>query len=261
MKRLLSTVMCLLLALLASDDAPAAPTSSTAGSGAAATQEIDASTIIARSIAFHDPDGRWSEGAFRLEIIGTRPLAGPTFTRVVIDNGAGSFRYERERWGQKIESTVVGNECDSRLDGSAELTPEQIERFGLSCEAMRRTRDYHVYLYGLPMKLRDAGTRIEPEPRATEFEGRQAWEVKVTYDPEVGSDTWYFYFDPETYELVGYRFYHDESANDGEYIVLDRSVEGAGLRIPKVRSWFTHEDDRLLGTDTVRVLEPAGAGS
>lgn len=222
---------------------------------AAGQSAPSAEEILAASIAHHDPDGVWDSGSFRLEITGTRPLAGPTFTRVVIDNTAGRFHYERERWSQLIESTVTGDECYSRLDGSDELTEQQIERFGLSCEAMRRTRDYHTYLYGLPMKLRDPGTIIDPTVEMTTFEGREAWQIRVTYDPEVGSDTWYFYFSPEDHALIGYRFYHDEAANDGEYIVLDRTVEGGGIRIPKVRTWFTHGDDRLLGTDTVRSVE------
>ena len=76
----------------------------------------------------------------------------------------------------------------------------------------------------------------------------------MTYDPEVGTDTWYFYFDPSNYALVGYRFYHDESANDGEYIILDRLEEG-DMRLPKVRSWFRNNDDELLGTDKLMEME------
>lgn len=214
-----------------------------------------ADEVLARSIAYHDPDDGWATGTFRITITGTRPLAGPTFTSIVIDNAAGRFDLERERRGRTIESTVTGEECSTRLDGSTELTAEQIERFDLSCEAMRRSRDYHTYLYGLPMKLRDPGTRLDPEAVRATYDEQDVWQVRVTYDPEVGGDTWYFYFDPSTYALTGYRFYHDEAANDGEYILLDREQEGAGLRLPKVRSWFTHADDELLGTDTVRSIE------
>lgn len=227
-------------------------------SPAGAQESMPAQDVLARSIAHHDPDDRWANGAFRIVITGTRPLAGPTFTTVLIDNAAGSFELQRERWGRKIESTVTGAECTTRLDGSAEPTAEEIERFDLSCEAMRRQRDYHTFLYGLPMKLRDPGTRIAPEATRTTYDDRDVWQLRVTYDPEVGTDTWYFYFDPESYALVGYRFHHDEAAGDGEYILLDREEEGGGIRIPKVRSWFTHGDDRLLGTDTVRSVERIG---
>ena len=76
--------------------------------------------------------------------------------------------------------------------------------------------------------------------------------LRVTYDEGVGDDTWYFYFDPRSYALVGYRFYHDPAKNDGEYIVLEGESEIGSLRLPRTRKWYTHADDRHLGTDTIR---------
>jgi hypothetical protein len=52
--------------------------------------------------------------------------------------------------------------------------------------------------------------------------------------------------------MVGYRFYHDEAKNDGEYIVLADMVIEQGLRIPRNRSWFTNAEDKLLGTDYLK---------
>jgi hypothetical protein len=222
---------------------------------ARAQETMSAEEALSRSIEYHDPAGIWTAGSFRFRIVGTRPLAGPTFTTIIIDNAAGRFHLERERLGRMIETTITGDECWTRLDGSTEYSEEEADRFGLSCDSMRTTRDYHVYLYGLPMKLRDEGTRVGPEATRVPFEGRDSWQIRVTYDPEVGTDTWYFYFDAETWALIGYRFYHDEGANDGEYIVLDREVTGGGLRLPKVRAWYTHGDERLLGTDTIQAIE------
>ncbi len=75
----------------------------------------------------------------------------------------------------------------------------------------------------------------------------------MTYDPDVGGDTWYFYFVPDTFALVGYRFYHDESKNDGEYITLDEEIvdEASGLRLPKVRAWYYNSDGAHLATDDI----------
>jgi len=73
--------------------------------------------------------------------------------------------------------------------------------------------------------------------------------MKVTYDAEVGGDTWYVYFEPERYRMVGYRFYHDEARGDGEYIVLEGEHAIGGMRIPARRSWYVNADGRYLGTD------------
>lgn len=224
-----------------------------------AQETVSAHDVLSRSIAYHDPDGEWFYGSYRIELAGTRPLAGPTLSIIIIDNVAGRFHLQRDRFGARIESDVTGDECWTRLNGSSDLTDQQIERFGLSCEQMRSSRNYYTYLYGLPMKLRDPGTILDPEAERTQFQGRDAWSIRVTYDPEVGGDTWYFYFDPQSWALIGYRFYHDEAANDGEYIVLEREASGGGVVLPKVRTWYTHGDERLLGTDTIRSIDKLSA--
>lgn len=232
-----------LVVLIAVAAAPATP------------QTMSAQDVLSRSINYHDPEGLWSTSSFRIVLAGTRHIAGATMTTIVVDNADGRFHMERSRFGRVVETTVTGDDCWTRLDGSSELTEQQIQRFRLGCDEMKRARDYHVYLYGLPMKLRDAGTIIDPEATRAEFDGGDVWQLRVTYDPDVGTDTWYLYFDTESFALVGYRFYHDESANDGEYITLARETAGGGLRLPKVRSWYTNADGNLLGTDTVRSIE------
>jgi hypothetical protein len=103
------------------------------------------------------------------------------------------------------------------------------------------------------MKLRDPGTRLD-RVSATTFEERAVYDLRVTYEEEVGGDIWYFYFDRDTYALVGYRFHHDEAKNDGEVIHLDGEVAAEGMRLPKARTWYTHEANELLGTDTLLEL-------
>ena len=81
--------------------------------------------------------------------------------------------------------------------------------------------------------------------------------LRVTYAPEVGQDVWYFYFDPESFALVGCRFFHDEAANDGEYIVFDGEVEGPhGLRLPRLRRWHMNRDGEYIAVDDVKSIEP-----
>ena len=110
-------------------------------------------------------------------------------------------------------------------------------------------QNYYTYLYGLPMKLKDAGTIIDENIILKEFNGENYLVLKVTYEKEVGKDTWYFYFDQTTYALKRYQFFHDESKNDGEYIVLDQELLVNGIKIPKNRSWYYNNDDRYLGID------------
>ena len=213
--------------------------------------ESPAAILLEQSIAFHDPDESFSTGVFRLEIAESRPDGSERSTEIVIDAGGGTFGYRAERQGRRIEAEIEGSECAVTLDGSSEINAEDVETYGLTCERLQRLRNYYTYLWGLPMKLRDAGTILRREARSTTFLGSRVDELGVTYDSEVGSDTWYFYLDPGSRALVGYRFYHEEAVNDGEYIVLEGELSAGGLRLPKRRTWYTNDGDELLGTDTV----------
>jgi hypothetical protein len=110
-------------------------------------------------------------------------------------------------------------------------------------------KNYYQYLWLLPMKLNDEGTNLNPLVKTVDFFGRVSLEIMVTYDPGVGNDVWYFYFNPESYSLQGYRFYHDEETNDGEYIILEKEVTFEHVRLPKERKWYTHKEDKFLGAD------------
>lgn len=217
-----------------------------------------AAELLERSIAHHDPLDRWSHGIFELSIGESSPDGSERATEVLIDNLRGRFEITSTRDGTPVEGHLDAHTCAWRLNGSEEITDDQREKFRLTCDRLHRVRNYYVFLWGLPMKLTDPGTRLDDTVEATEFQGREVWSLRVTYDPEVGTDTWYFYFDPKDAALVGYRFYHDESAGDGEYIILDdTTIEADGLIVPARRTWYTNRDDELVGTDTLHSLQVA----
>lgn len=226
-----------------------------AGAASALSQTPSADDLLAASIAYHDPEGAWATGSFRLSLEESRPDGTVSETSVLIDNRRGRFEIDFDRDDRQFHGVSSPAGCAWRLDGSTEFTDEERDELGLTCERLQRLRNYYTYLWGLPMKLRDPGTVVDGEVKERTFAGHSAWEMRVTYEAEVGSDVWYFYFDPGTRELVGYRFYHDETANDGEWITLEGIEEGAGLRLPKTRTWYTHADDRHLGTDTLVAID------
>ena len=176
-------------------------------------------------------------------------------SRVTIDNGKSEFHLSMINGGRVYEFMVDGlDSCEVRVDYQAPTSFER-DSLGLNAARGRRWRDYYGYLYGLPMKLKDPGTVIDPEVINTTFQGEDVLALKVTYEETVGEDIWYFYFSPETYAMVGYRFYHDESINDGEYIILTGIEVDRGLRIPKDRAWYTNKEDKLLGVDVMRSMK------
>ena len=111
--------------------------------------------------------------------------------------------------------------------------------------------NYYSYLYGMPMKLKDEGTNIEPDYEILEFYGKNYFRIKVTYDPKVGTDTWYFYFNTTTYALEAYQFFKDESKNDGEYILFEGLKEINQIKVPRRRAWYYNKDEKFLATDVL----------
>ncbi|MEC7753077.1 DUF6503 family protein, partial [Roseivirga sp. UBA1976] len=218
--------------------------------GVVRAQEISGEELLKRAIQFHDPGNRWSTASVKLIIDMQAPNRPVRRSEVSINNSKGSFYLRMLQRGQLLEWMVDGRDStDFRVDFLPPADSLQADSLSLTPERARRWRNYYSYLYGLPMKLKDPGTRIDPTVLRTQFAGLETLQLKVSYDAQVGKDTWYFYFKPETYEMVGYRFYHNETANDGEYIVLEGMEIKNGLRIPKNRTWYTNADHTLLGTD------------
>lgn len=220
-----------------------------------AQESLTTSQLLDRSIAFHDPDGKWMDCKFTLVIdmaIPDRPMRS---SKVTIDNEKGTFELALLRGGHMLQYMVDGQDSTEVMVDFRAPSAAQIDSLDLTPDRARRWRDYYGYLYGLPMKLKDPGVNIAEGVINTTFQGQSVLALKVTYDEQVGSDTWYFYFNPNTYAMIGYRFYHDEAKNDGEYIVLTGMSIDNGMRVPKDRAWYVNEDDRLLGTDYLVNME------
>ena len=215
-------------------------------------QQLTADELLQRSQQFHDPMGRWNTSRIALVIHMEVPGRPTRPSKVVLDNKANEFGLEMVQNGNFITQHLDARDSATFTLNFIEPDSIMTDSLNLNLDRVKRWRDYYSYLYGLPMKLSDPGTIISPEVTDTQFAGQPVKAIKVTYDASVGSDIWYFYFHPETYAMVGYRFYHDEAANDGEYIVLSGMEIHKGIRIPKDRTWYMNADNKLLGTDYLK---------
>ena len=194
-----------------------------------------AKDILASSIGYHDPEGKWEQfsGAFTIQITSKDK---PSFTREVIIDLPQEYFELIETRGDVINTY--------RIDKGVYAAEDSLTQ-----ARTLKLRDYHTYLYGLPMKLNDPGAQIDPKTERVVFHGKESIRMRVTYDPSVGSDTWYFYFNPENYALIAYQFYHNEAIGDGEYILLEELESVEGIKMPKIRSWYYNNDGSYIGTD------------
>jgi hypothetical protein len=216
---------------------------------------LTATDILNRCIAYHDPDGRWGRGTFAITDVATRPGGKGSRKVLRFDNARGRFEMESSVDSHALKIVVQKDEVVVRsLDGRAELSDAELDRFKLRAAQVLAQRNFHLYLYGLPMKLKDPGTRLDPKVREVDFQGRPVYELRVTYDKSVGSDTWNFYVDRKTFALVGHLVHRDQSAGDDEYAVLSEEVSGQGLRLPRVRKWHKSQGSEWFITHTIQSI-------
>lgn len=217
--------------------------------GGLAAQELTGSELLEKAIAYHDPNQEWNSFKAALQVTMQTPNASDRVSTIAMDFPASKFGLEVAKDGDTYAYTFDGDACEMTLNGSNEISEADAEKFRLSCDRGAMMRNYYTYLYGLPMKLRDSGTHLDPKVLTKTFMGKEYKVLKVTYDVEVGDDIWYFYFDPNTYAMEVYQFFHDESKNDGEYILLSGMETVQGVLMPKTRKWYYNSNDKYLGTD------------
>ncbi|WP_423996836.1 DUF6503 family protein [Maribacter sp. IgM3_T14_3] len=215
-------------------------------------QEITGSELLERAIAFHDPQNNWSTFKGKMLIEMENPKGSPRSTVIEMKLPNNYFKTTVKKDNYTIESELDNGECTLKLNGSTSIFPKIKDSMNISCERAKMMKNYYTYLYGLPMKLKDQGTLIADKVIKKTFKGKEYLVLKATYEKEVGNDTWYFYFDPKTYAMEVYQFFHDESKNDGEYILLSEMITVNGIKIPKVRKWYYNKGDVFLATDVLR---------
>ncbi len=218
-------------------------------------ERLTGSELLKRCIAYHDPKGNWEK--FRQRLIVNSVSPNRTNTTVFdIDMVKGDFKMVKNTEGVRIETQVIrGKTYIASINGNTQISEEDRKKYRLSNDQIKSTRSYYTYLYGLPMKLKDFGTKVSEEVGQEVFNDKNYWVLKVDYVVEIGTDTWYFYINPSNYALEGYRFFHNKQPKDGEYIILKNTIEMQGIKIPSIRAWYMNKDNKYLGTDSIEGSE------
>ena len=218
-------------------------------------QELSGADLLEKAIKYHDPNTNWNtfQGTFMVTM--QTPKSSERISTIAIDIPRELFTLEAKKDVDSYAYMIEKDSCQVSLNGETKLREEAVKKFRLTCERGIMFKNYYTYLYGLPMKLKDQGTIIDPVVQKKSFKGKEYLVLKATYDAEVGEDIWYFYFDPESYAMEVYQFYHDETKNDGEYILLKDTEEINGIKMPKTRAWYYNKDDKYLGTDVLSTSE------
>ena len=218
-------------------------------------QQLTGVQLLDNAIAYHDPNGIWPtfNGSFKVTM--TTPNQSPRVSTIAINLPAEFFSVTAVRDSVAQNYTIDKKDCQLYYN-KQKLNDVDAKNKNMSCERANLYKNYYTYLYGLPMKLKDKGTIINDKVERRTFKGKTYLVLKATYDAQVGTDVWYFYFNPKTYAMEIYQFYKTDDNGEikpdsGEYILLSEEETINGIKMPKVRAWYYNKDDKYLGTDTL----------
>ncbi|MEL0455685.1 DUF6503 family protein [Flavobacteriaceae bacterium SZ-1-7] len=219
------------------------------------SQELTGTQLLKKAIQYHDPNGNWKTFDGQLFITMEIPKKPNRDSRIIINLPKQQFSI-KSTVGEKVTQYIIEKDSVSIIfNGNSKPSKEILEENRLSKSRAKLLKNYYTYLYGLPMKLNDPGTIIHEKVESKTFKGKNYWVLKASYKKEVGNDTWHFYFNKDNYAMEMYQFYHDESKNDGEYILLSGEELVNDIKMPKIRAWYKNGDNTYLGTDILKSLE------
>lgn len=212
----------------------------------AIAQTLSAPELLEKSIQYHDPQGNWESFDGEFKIVMDMPGKPERTSVITLNLPEEYFNLSEQRDGKESFRELNGEDCRFS-DAEGEVVTTKTD--DTQCERTVMMKNYYSYLYGLPMKLKDPGTILDPKVKKTTFKGKEYLLLRVTYDEAVGSDIWQFYFNPETYAMEVYQFFKGEDEKTGEYILLSDELEVNGIKMPKDRAWYYNKDDGYLATD------------
>jgi len=220
------------------------------------SQNITATELLNKAITYHDPTGQWEQFNNTLRIEMTLANGSIRKSDVTINFPKEYFKLQEQRDTITTAYILNASQCNIEINGDTITDNEVLKENNLSCERANLYKNYYTYLYGLPMKLKDPGTIIDPNVTTKKVKNKTYLVLKATYEESVGTDVWFFYFNPTTYAMEMYQFYKGdpkkEGKNTGEYIVLTGETSIQNIKFPKDRAWYYNKDDAYLGTDALQ---------
>ncbi|MBC6993229.1 DUF6503 family protein [Neolewinella lacunae] len=215
-------------------------------------ESISPDSLLARSIRYHDPEKQWTAKAHLLQLAESRTDGTVRHTRLSLYPATADFDLYQVRGKDKVQLRFLNGTYSFSHQGRTDISDSTRASLHLDEARTLLLRDYYTYLWGLPMKLEDPGTLLQPTVHRVWYDGREMLEMEVHYTPETGKDIWFFLFDPVTYALAGYRFYHaKDGPGTGEYILLEGEATVNQMKLPARRHWYSTADRLYLGTDEI----------
>lgn len=217
-------------------------------------KDLTGKDLLEKAIKYHDPEGNWETFNSTFDVRLKVPNSSDRLSTVSINLPEDFFSIIIKEDSTAINYTLKKGDCSFSLNNDTNVDEATAKANNINCKNGNLWKNFYTFLYGLPMKLKDPGTKIDEIIETKTFKGKEYLVLKVTHEEEVGVDLWYFYFDPITYAMEMYQFFKkDENGNQkndsGLYVVLSQEVTINNIKMPKIRAWYANKGDVYLSTD------------
>jgi hypothetical protein len=239
-------VLTLVLLMLASGCQPA----NQEGTMAVAEVSLTGPEVLDRTIAYHDPQGKWDQFAGVVRLTTGMSNGRPSYEYLELDNSKDLYQSTRVRGETVVVRGIRGEECYREVNGNKNPPEEHIKQYGLSEDQIHRQRPYHSAHIGWPMCAKAAGVKADEAVEQTELRGNPVLAVDLSGDPATVSIPYWsrkvtLYVDPETYAMRGLR---NETGQNG-LVVMEGEIEVGGVKMPQVKTVYKQSDGTLRFTD------------
>ena len=245
MKRVTNGILlCFLLSLLACQPPAQGPN----------IQE--AQTILERCFQFHDPNNEWPTWAGTYVSVEPRLQTPDRKTRVQLRADGSYFDMERAYGKDTLHWTIKAGQYLTYVNGQLvqDLDTATIQLHRLS---QGRADGYHNYYrtkLGLPMSLKGRYQLKEEEVESIRWQGEEAFRLALEIADGPFSTDWELFVDSKNYQLLGYGFFPAEG--EGEYLVVEQLMKMGEMKWPRMRHWYSREEDEYLGSDIILKASP-----
>ena len=134
-------------------------------------QEMTGSQLLEKAIEYHDPNGNWATFSGTFNVTMKTPTKSDRHSIISLDLPNEYFELFAAQDKTSYQYILEGQKCNINFNGHIATEDEKITN-NLSCERAKMYQNYYTYLYGLPMKLKDAGTIIHEKVALKKFKGR-----------------------------------------------------------------------------------------
>lgn len=227
-----------------------------------------AQTLLKKCIAFHDPQANWQN--FSASITGKSTfftydddkkdtIITERISKIMMDNAKAYLEVHRTAEGYALKRKVMGESiCESTWE-KPKISAEDSVKQRLNCESAKRYRNYYRYLIGLPMVLNDKSAIMKNKVTTETVDGKTYQVLTVNYEPLEKEPTWYFYINPETFQLERTKFVkptEEGKEPEGEIIDFPNITTYQGMKPLATFKWMFLNGQRLGDEDyTYEALE------